>query len=188
MSMINSSQPQPLPTSLTGEASPSPLQFAFAKKTGAHAHRGERASLSGQAALSTLNQQLQQSQASHRPRAIYIHIPFCRVRCSFCNFFQYASKPQMMDEYFQCLEKELLAKAAYPWTQAKAFDAVYVPIDTQFLTCAKQAGLDILSGFDLFLYQAVDSCIYFTDQSVDFDEVTAGFVEHEKIHSDLVSF
>jgi shikimate dehydrogenase len=72
--------------------------------------------------------------------------------------------------------------------QSWAFDAVYVPIDTQFLTCAKQAGLDILSGFDLFLYQAVDSFIYFTDQSVDFDEVTAGFVEHEKIHSDLVSF
>ncbi len=117
---------QTLPTSLTGEASPSPLQFAFTKKTAAHAQRGERASLSGPAALAALNQQLQQSQASDKSRAIYIHIPFCRVRCSFCNFFQYASKPQMMDEYFLCLEKELLAKAAYPWTQAKPFDTVYV--------------------------------------------------------------
>lgn len=72
--------------------------------------------------------------------------------------------------------------------QSWAFDAVYVPIDTEFLTCAKQAGLDIISGFDLFLYQAVDSFIYFTERSVDFAEVTARFVEHERIHSDLVSF
>lgn len=69
-----------------------------------------------------------------------------------------------------------------------AFDAVYVPIDTLFLSCAKQAGLDIISGFDLFLFQAVDSFRYFTDQPVDFDKVTARFVEHEKIRSELVSF
>lgn len=72
--------------------------------------------------------------------------------------------------------------------QGWAFDAVYVPIDTEFLTCAKQADLDIISGFDLFLFQAVDSFVYFTDQPVDFDEVTARFVEHEQIRSDLVSF
>lgn len=41
--------------------------------------------------------------------------------------------------------------------QQWAFDAVYVPIDTEFLKCAHQAGLEIVSGFDLFFYQGIEA-------------------------------
>lgn len=45
---------------------------------------------------------------------------------------------------------------------AWAFDAVYTPIDTQFLTDAAAAGLDTLSGFELFFHQGADGFeIYF---------------------------
>ncbi|WP_411991773.1 heme anaerobic degradation radical SAM methyltransferase ChuW/HutW [Agarivorans sp. DSG3-1] len=115
-----------LSEALTGQASPSPLQFAFTKKTGAHANHGKREALSGEQAREQLTKQLANKDASPRPRAIYIHIPFCRVRCTFCSFFQYASNQQMMDDYFTLLEQELIAKSRYPWSQAKPFDAVYV--------------------------------------------------------------
>ncbi|MCB9958276.1 MAG: shikimate dehydrogenase [Rhodospirillaceae bacterium] len=38
-----------------------------------------------------------------------------------------------------------------------AFDAVYTPVDTQFLKDAAAAGLQVLSGYELFFYQGVDA-------------------------------
>ncbi|UPW19929.1 heme anaerobic degradation radical SAM methyltransferase ChuW/HutW [Agarivorans sp. TSD2052] len=115
-----------LPEIMTGQASPSPLQFAFTQKTAAHAKHGQRKTLTGDEAHRELRKHLDTPATSLRPRAIYIHVPFCRVRCSFCNFFQYASSQQMMDDYFKLLEQELIAKSQYAWSQAKPFDAVYV--------------------------------------------------------------
>ena len=50
---------------------------------------------------------------------------------------------------------------------AWAFDAVYTPVDTQFLTDAAQAGLDTLSGFELFFHQGADGLEIFFGGSVD---------------------
>lgn len=48
-----------------------------------------------------------------------------------------------------------------------AFDAVYTPIDTRFLTDAQSAGLQIISGYELFFYQGVDAWSYFSGLSLD---------------------
>ena len=50
---------------------------------------------------------------------------------------------------------------------AWAFDAVYTPIDTQFLTDAAAAGLDHLSGYELFFHQGADGFEIFLGGSVD---------------------
>ena len=50
---------------------------------------------------------------------------------------------------------------------AWAFDAVYTPVDTQFLTDAAAAGLDPLSGFELFFHQGADGLEIFFGESVD---------------------
>lgn len=46
--------------------------------------------------------------------------------------------------------------------QAWAFDAVYTPTDTAFLTCAAAAGLTVLTGFDLFRHMALASFAAYT--------------------------
>lgn len=46
--------------------------------------------------------------------------------------------------------------------QKWAFDAVYTPLDTEFLQQANRAGLQIMSGFDLFFYQGLDAFEIFT--------------------------
>jgi shikimate dehydrogenase len=51
--------------------------------------------------------------------------------------------------------------------QAWAFDAVYTPLETQFLQDAAQAGLAVLSGYELFFYQGVDAFELFTGVQVD---------------------
>lgn len=47
------------------------------------------------------------------------------------------------------------------------FDAVYTPLETEFLRWAKEAGLQTLSGYELFFYQGVDAFALFTGQEVD---------------------
>jgi len=38
---------------------------------------------------------------------MYIHIPFCRTRCNYCDFNTYAGKEYLIDEYIECLVKEI---------------------------------------------------------------------------------
>lgn len=51
--------------------------------------------------------------------------------------------------------------------QRWAFDAVYTPIETEFLQAAKAGSLDIMSGYDLFLFQGFDAFEIFTGIRVD---------------------
>ena len=54
-----------------------------------------------------------------------------------------------------------------------AFDAVYTPVDTQFLTEAGAEGLTIISGYELFFHQGVDAWAIFSGRPVDRDALRA---------------
>lgn len=54
---------------------------------------------------------------------------------------------------------------------AWAFDAVYTPVRTQFLADAEAAGLDTLSGYDLFFHQGADGLEIFFGGRVDRDRL-----------------
>src|ERR687897_813173 len=41
------------------------------------------------------------------PRAAYIHVPFCRHRCGYCNFTVIAGRDDLIESYLQALEREL---------------------------------------------------------------------------------
>lgn len=38
---------------------------------------------------------------------IYIHIPFCKKKCDYCDFISYSDKLNLSDKYFETIEKEL---------------------------------------------------------------------------------
>jgi oxygen-independent coproporphyrinogen-3 oxidase len=40
-------------------------------------------------------------------RAAYIHVPFCRHRCGYCNFTLVADRDDLIDAYLEALEREL---------------------------------------------------------------------------------
>jgi oxygen-independent coproporphyrinogen-3 oxidase len=44
------------------------------------------------------------------PRAAYIHVPFCRHRCGYCNFTLVAGREDLIQEYLAALERELSAQ------------------------------------------------------------------------------
>jgi oxygen-independent coproporphyrinogen-3 oxidase len=45
------------------------------------------------------------------PRAAYLHVPFCRHRCGYCNFTLVAGRNDLIATYLQALELELQALA-----------------------------------------------------------------------------
>ena len=42
-----------------------------------------------------------------KDRGIYIHIPFCVRKCSYCDFTSYSPKGNDIDRYLDYLEKEI---------------------------------------------------------------------------------
>jgi shikimate dehydrogenase len=58
-----------------------------------------------------------------------------------------------------------------------AFDAVYTPVETQFLKDAAAAGLSIISGYELFFHQGVHAWTHFTGGSLNEAQLRAGLLE-----------
>jgi oxygen-independent coproporphyrinogen-3 oxidase len=47
---------------------------------------------------------------------LYLHIPFCRHKCGYCDFNAYAGMDRLMPDYVDALERELqLARSRYDW-------------------------------------------------------------------------
>jgi shikimate dehydrogenase len=64
-------------------------------------------------------------------------------------------------------ERKATAQAAW------VFDAVYTPIETNFLQDAKTAGAQIISGYELFFYQGVHAWRHFSGLDVDIKQLRA---------------
>jgi shikimate dehydrogenase len=50
-----------------------------------------------------------------------------------------------------------------------AFDAVYTPVETEFIIAARRVGLSVMTGYELYFYQGVNAFRIFTGGSVDED-------------------
>ena len=58
-------------------------------------------------------------------RAVYIHIPFCEKKCSYCGFFQNFTREEAAHHYVDVLLDELDAAADTPYVQGAPFQAVF---------------------------------------------------------------
>jgi oxygen-independent coproporphyrinogen III oxidase len=45
------------------------------------------------------------------PRAAYVHVPFCRHRCGYCNFTLVANRDDLIDSYLRAIEIELCGQS-----------------------------------------------------------------------------
>lgn len=74
-------------------------------------------------------------------RAIYVHVPFCLRRCSFCSFYSNASRDEELDAYAETLLKEMRdALAAAPRLAEEKIDVVYFGGGTPTDLSAKKLG------------------------------------------------
>ncbi|TMG45540.1 MAG: radical SAM family heme chaperone HemW [Chloroflexi bacterium] len=55
---------------------------------------------------------------------LYVHIPFCKHKCGYCDFNAYAGMDRLMPDYVDALERELVfARERYPFQE---LDSVYL--------------------------------------------------------------
>ena len=38
---------------------------------------------------------------------IYVHIPFCKQKCYYCDFISYCNKDNLIEDYIQAVKKEI---------------------------------------------------------------------------------
>ena len=55
------------------------------------------------------------------PRAAYIHVPFCRHRCGYCNFTLVAGRDDLVDDYLRAIDIELA-----PLESPREVDTLYL--------------------------------------------------------------
>ena len=51
--------------------------------------------------------------AMDRALSLYIHIPFCRTRCFYCDFNTFAGKEQLIPDYTAALCNEIRRQKSY---------------------------------------------------------------------------
>ena len=61
---------------------------------------------------------------------IYIHVPFCAQKCTYCDFASYPKEISKAESYFACLYRELEGRAKQ--CKEKTFDTVYIGGGTPF--------------------------------------------------------
>ena len=64
---------------------------------------------------------------------------------------------------------------------AWAFDAVYTPVETEFLEHARAAGLAVMSGYELYFHQGVDAFRLFTGRDVDQGRLRHVLAQSERV-------
>src|SRR5258708_2848072 len=70
-------------------------------------------------------------------RHLYVHIPFCKHKCGYCDFNAYAGMDRLMPDYVDALERELMhARERFPFQQ---LETVYLGGGTPSLLSADLA-------------------------------------------------
>jgi len=111
---------------LLGTKSENPLGCAFAKKRVVHPGAGGKRMVMDKEEQTRIWANLMaQTPNPADERAVYIHIPFCDKKCSYCGFFQNFTREEAAHHYVDVLLDELDAAADTPYVQGAPFQAVF---------------------------------------------------------------
>jgi oxygen-independent coproporphyrinogen-3 oxidase len=67
------------------------------------------------------------------PRHAYVHVPFCRHRCGYCDFALVAGRDDLIDRYFAALERELARVPTAARASTGGVDTVCLELATLYV-------------------------------------------------------
>jgi len=70
-------------------------------------------------------------------RGIYIHIPFCKQKCGYCDFHSFAKIENLKDEYVEALCNEITEFAKHLPKEDKKIDTIFFR-RPEHLVCLKK--------------------------------------------------
>ncbi len=103
---------------------------------------------------------------------IYIHVPFCKSKCTYCDFASYPKEIGKTESYFACLYREIEARGRE--LNGKQFSTVYIGGGTPSIVDAK-----FISGA---IKQVKKFFALTTDAEITI-EINPGTVNNEKINA-----
>lgn len=69
---------------------------------------------------------------------LYVHIPFCEMRCHYCDFLTFAHVEEGIPAYLDALHREIASAKASPEMQALTFDSIFLGGGTPSLLSCDQ--------------------------------------------------
>ena len=103
---------------------------------------------------------------------IYIHIPFCMRKCSYCDFVSYAAKEEQIKTYIEALKKEI--KMTSKQIEKKEWN-----ISTVYIGGGTPSFID--SNYIIEIMQMIQSCFEVSKEVEVTIEVNPGTVTIEKL-------
>ncbi len=101
---------------------------------------------------------------------IYIHIPFCKQKCTYCDFASYPKELSKQESYFACLYRELKGRALS--LKDRTFDTVYFGGGTPSIVSP-----ELIVG----AIRQVKNCFNLNPNAEITIEINPGTVDEEKI-------
>lgn len=101
---------------------------------------------------------------------IYIHVPFCKQKCTYCDFASFPKEIGKTESYFACLYREIKGRAEQ--LKGKTFDTVYIGGGTPSVVDAK---------FIVGALKQVNNCFNVTKDAEITIELNPGTVDKQKI-------
>ncbi len=101
---------------------------------------------------------------------IYIHVPFCKSKCTYCDFASYPKEINKAESYFACLYRELKGRAER--VKDKVFDTVYIGGGTPSFV-----GANLIAG----AVRQVKKCFNLSPNPEITIELNPGTVDAEKV-------
>lgn len=103
-------------------------------------------------------------------RGIYIHIPFCKQKCYYCDFVSFANKEELIERYINALKKEI----KYKLKSKDKIDTIYIGGGTPSV---------IDSKYIVEILEEIYSVVGFDETREVTIEINPGTVDKEKIEA-----
>lgn len=101
---------------------------------------------------------------------IYVHIPFCKSKCTYCDFASFPNEINKTESYFACLYRETKGRGL--WLKDKIFDTVYIGGGTPSIVPAKFIAGEL---------KQIKNCFKLTENPEITIEINPGTLDEEKV-------